>query len=93
MVSNANGSQEIRNKKIITGGPIGHTGRKEKIIMNYIVITENEIQLHLKKYFHRLTAQEITELIKTLSRAYCDLSQLQKKEETHGKRNVKSNYP
>jgi len=46
--------------------------------MNYIIITENEIQLHLKKYFHRLNFGEIIELQKTLDRALLDLSKLQK---------------
>jgi len=55
--------------------------------MNYIVITENEIQLHLKKYFHRLNFGEIVELQKTLDRALCELAQLQKKEMVNGKRN------
>ena len=55
--------------------------------MNYILITENEIQLHLKKYFHRLTFGDIIELQKTLDRALLDLSKLQKKEVVNGKRN------
>ena len=55
--------------------------------MNYIIITENEIQLHLKKYFHRLTTNEIISLQRTLDHALVELYHLQQKGVVNGKRN------